>query len=224
MAGKVKQISEDAIKYVVEHINDRPRTSVAVSAGISITSLYKIVRKYNGEINHRLSKPQDDIAKKISGLYINHTGRECAEILDIDKSTVARWAQKLGLSHNEETTQRIIKQRNDTLAKCRKNIDFAERARTWKRRRKMDELRVLSGQEQKTHFRIKFIPRRLYQAMYYLSKKYGYTVVNSRNCEMMRPSDWGEEKYYLVERHFRTKHKIYFFDYVDEERNTDDSI
>lgn len=219
-----KKIDESIVRYVIEHINDRPRIAVAKTVGISMATMYKIVHSNNGEINYERSKVRNDIIERMKDLYPTHSGAECAKILGVCKSTAMRWVHKLGLSHNPETEQRIENQRKETLDKCRKNIDLAKRARTWKRRRKMDEIRVLSGQEQKTKFKIKFLPRRLYYAMYYLSKKYGYTIINDRNCEMMRPPDWGEEKYFFVERHFSEKHKITFYDYVDEEGDSDDSI
>lgn len=217
-----KRTGENAIRYVLNHINDRPRTIVAKAAGISLSNLYRIIHANGGLVRSTLYGRKSDLVEKLTELYPTHSGVECAKILGVDKSTVSRWAVQLGLKHNEDTEQRIIQQRDSTLQLCRKNIDVAKRARTWKRRRKMDELRVLSGQEQKTKFKIKFLPRRLYLAMYYLSRKYGYKVIDSKHLEMMRPPDWGEEKYYFIERHFGQKHKITFYDYVDEEGDSDD--
>ena len=219
-----KKINEDVIRFVLEHINDRPRTLVASAVGISMASMYKIVHQFNGEINPNHNRSKGEIIERMKELYPTHSATECAKILGVCKSTAMRWAHRLGLSHNAETEQRITRQRNETLDRCRANIDFTKRAKTWKRRRKMDEIRVLSGQEQKTKFKIKFLPRRLYLAMYYLSRKYGYTVIDDLKCEMMRPPDWGEEKYFFVERHFGEKHKITFYDYVDKEGDSDDSI
>lgn len=218
-----KKIDDETIKYILDHINDRPRTLVAKNAGVSLSKMYNLVRKYGGNIDHSLCRPKENVIQRMIEMFPTHTAPECAKALGISRSSAVRWSHRLGLVHNEETEQRIIRQRDLTLKKCRQNIDTEKRARTWKRRRKMDELRVLSGQEQKTKFRFKFLPRRLYLAMYYLSKQYGYSIIDSRRCEMMRPEDWGEEKYYSTEKYFGNKYKIIFYDYVDETGDSSNS-
>lgn len=50
MYGNVKheimEILQEKIDYVIAHINDRPRTKVARHVGISMSSLYRIVREH----------------------------------------------------------------------------------------------------------------------------------------------------------------------------------
>ena len=40
------QLTEEQKSYIVEHINDRPRTAVAKTAGVSMTMLYWVVRMF----------------------------------------------------------------------------------------------------------------------------------------------------------------------------------
>lgn len=204
-----KEIDEDRLRYVLEHINDRPRTQVAKAAGISLSMLYRIVREHNGQLDYRLCRAQDDITRRITELYPTHTGSECAKMLGLARSTVIRWARRLNLQHTPETLQRINEERKQTLARCRENMDIQKRVRTWKRHRRMDEIRFMSGLKQNTRFHMKIYPRRVYTAMYYLCCKYGYVFSDYDYFALIRPHGRVRQK---TEEYFAAKYKIKFKD------------
>ena len=96
-----------------------------------------------------------------------------------------------------------------TLARCRENMDIQKRVRTWKRRRRMDEIRFMSGLKQNTRFRMKIYPRRVYTAMYYLCCKYGYVFSDYDDFALIRPHGRVRQK---TEEYFAAKYKIKFKD------------
>lgn len=46
----MSKITHEQMRYVIEHINDRPRTKVAEGAGISLSAVYRIARKHGGDM------------------------------------------------------------------------------------------------------------------------------------------------------------------------------
>lgn len=170
-------VSQQATRYAIEHINDRPRTAVAKEAGISISFMYSLVRKHGGEQLHHLAKKRENIEEQIARLYPNHTHREIADMLGIGRTTVQRWKDKLGLHHSEEYEEQMIRKRNMKLREGRKRIDYTKSAEKRSKARRRDELRAMSGLPQKTKFHISFVPNRIYAKMWYLANKYDYFYI-----------------------------------------------
>ena len=47
-------LPEHMVAYIRQHLNDRPRTAVAEHLGISMSTLYRYVRKFKGDrLMHR---------------------------------------------------------------------------------------------------------------------------------------------------------------------------
>lgn len=160
--------------YVIEHTNDRPRTKVAEHCGISMGTMYRIVRRNGGELRSELTKKRDGIEGQISEMWLTMSASEIAKELGVGKTTVARWARKLGLHHTQDTIKRLQEKATWKLDYARRQLDYKAIHKKRSRTRKMDGWRVMSGLPQQTRFKIKVIPKRVYQTMWTLSNKYNY--------------------------------------------------
>ena len=63
----------------------------------------------------QITKLEMETIRKISDMYKTMTAREISELLDIPISTILRQVSKFGLEHDEETKNRIRKERNKSL-------------------------------------------------------------------------------------------------------------
>lgn len=61
---------------MLAHINDRPRRKVAESAGISMDTMYRLVRKHGGELRHDLSTKREGIEDTVRRYYPDMTAKE----------------------------------------------------------------------------------------------------------------------------------------------------
>lgn len=79
-----------------------------------------------------------------------------------------------GVEHNEETMKRIKQNKVRVITENRENADPGLMIAHWKRTRKMDEFRILSGEAQKTNFKFRKRPLRIMRAISQLIHKYNY--------------------------------------------------
>lgn len=202
----MEKLPKETIDCVIAHINDRPRRKVAERCGISISTLYRIIRENGGELRHELCYKHDGIEDTIRELWPTMTAREIAQKTGISKSVVLRWHQRLGVEHTTETNERIARERDETFRIAKLNMDQVKRVKTWRHTRRMDEWRALGGMPQKTKFKVRLVPQRIYRAMWYLQDKYNYFFENDRTV-MYYDSQTTRAK---NERYFTEKHGIRF--------------
>lgn len=107
-------------------------------------------------------------------MYKTMTAREISELLDIPISTILRQVSKFGLEHDEETKNRIRKERNKSLRNYWNKEKYASKGRKLHMQYKIDELRVLSGKPQETRLRIRKLSPKALNAKMYLRKSYNY--------------------------------------------------
>lgn len=118
--------------------------------------------------------------QRVRELFPTMTASEIARATGIPKTTVIRYANKIGVRHTQETIERIRRKQVDALDRGRAQTDRrmvgAKIARIWKAER----VRVMSGQPQRTRLRIKTMPKRISGAMWYLANRYNYIYENGR--------------------------------------------
>ena len=168
-------LTQEKIDYVIAHINDRPRTKVARHVGISMSSLYRIVREAGGEMRYEHTRRNSEHWEIVRRCYPVMTTREIADKYGILYGRVNKIARELGVRHSQEVLDR---QRAENIAKCkalRCKVDFAAIAAKRKRRKHYDELRVMSGLKPLTKLRLKTMPAKTYKAKWHLCRRYGYT-------------------------------------------------
>lgn len=173
-----QRITQAQVDYVLAHINDRPRVRVAEAAGICMSTVYRIVRENGGELRHDLSTKRKGIEDTVRRYYPTMTAKEICAHFGYSKTRVIAWAKRLGVRHTQETEERIRQENIARLSEARVNIDYKAMGERWKRKRRMDELRVLSGMSQKTRFKLKSINSKAYKAKWYLEHRYGYFGVD----------------------------------------------
>lgn len=182
------RISERQMAYILAHINDRPRTRLAKSIGVSTTTLYRIIRNNGGEINHTLSTANMDAVEIVKAEYPHKSAKEIADTHGFSKSFVTRWAKKLNLSHTPEAAQRIEeKVRKAMLGRC-PDESYAIGKEKRRRKRRMDTLRVMSGMPQQTGYRIRILPIRTQKAIWLLGRR-GYIKTARNSVKMLYDTD-----------------------------------
>lgn len=173
-----QRITQAQVDYVLAHINDRPRTDVAKAAGLGMSTVYRIVRENGGELRHDLSTKHEGIEDTVRRYYPTMTAAEISARFGYSKTRINTWAKRLGVRHSAETDERIKAENMLRLVEAKKHIDYKAMGERWKRKRRMDELRVLSGLPQRTRFKLKSINSKAYQAKWYLEHRYGYFWVD----------------------------------------------
>lgn len=173
----MRQLSPQQLQYVLDHLNDRPREAVAKAAGISISSLYRLVRKHGGEIRHELNTRDERFARLVLERYPFMTTSELVATYGGSPTTVRKLVREYGLKHNAETMRRISEKRKKWHARSQTEEAKRKRVVSWKRKRKVDELRLLSGMPTKTRHHFKSMPVQCRQTIWRLVRRNDYFQV-----------------------------------------------
>lgn len=168
----MSKITEEQRQYILNHIDDYPRIKVAKDAGVSIRTMYRVIRAAGGKI----SPPQSEQHKEIvTRLWATHSAAEIKEETGLSVDCVMYWAKKLNLKHSQATEERIRKKSLDAANKALLKESVREkRAASWKHTRKLDYIRFIGGQKQNTKFKFAKYPERIHKAIWKLENIYGY--------------------------------------------------
>lgn len=167
-------ISPEQRDYILAHLNHRPRLAVAREAGVSVGTVYRLVRLHGGEMRHDLARRNPEWEAIVRRHYPHMAGHEIERRFGITPNRANKIAADLGLRHSPETLCRLRREERERLRQGSATADRAKRAAKWKARRRLDEMRLMQGEGQKTKFRFKARPLRTYKAAYYLVRAYGY--------------------------------------------------
>lgn len=202
-------ITDEQRQYVIDHINDRPRNAVAKAAGISLVSLYRIVRENGGELRYELGQPNLQAIEAVKKYYATMTGAEIARMIGCQKGLINKVAKRLGLKHNEGVVSKALSYASKNQK--RNPETFKRSGKKLKLRRKLEEYRVWEGKPQLTRLKLKKITETAYKAKWYLVHHYGYyesdepyTVLYDSQTRR-RPSvgSFGSEEYYTKKYHLK---------------------
>lgn len=171
--------------YCIEHINDRPRYRIAEKAGISTSTLYRIIRDNGGEMRHALSKRNPEIENVVRTMFPTMSGSEIQQQTGFLKGRIEKIARELGVKHTPETLERLKRK----TAACITMAHTAEAKSRANRSRlktiRIERFRVLSGQKQHTKLRIAKTSMRTYKAKWHLQKYYNYFTVDGDDPYIM---------------------------------------
>ena len=137
-----KPLTQQQVDYIRAHANDRPRTKVARDAGVSMCTLYRIVREAGGEMRHDLSRRNREHWEIVRRCYPVMTTREIADKYGILYGRVNKIARELGVRHSPEVRERMRAENAERVRASRSKIDFAASAAKRKRKRRYDELKA----------------------------------------------------------------------------------
>lgn len=203
---KNKPITQAQVDYVVAHIDDRPRTAVARAAGMSMTTLYRIVRRHGGAMCPERSRRNPEHAEIVRRCYPVMTTREIADRYGINYGRVNKIARDLGVSHGPEVRERMRAENAERVRASRSKIDFAASAAKRKRKRRYDELRVMSGLEPLTRLPVKTMPYKAYKAKWHLCRRYGYMEAEGDPYALL----YDEQTRRMDEGFYERKYKLRF--------------
>lgn len=217
-----QRITQAQVDYVLAHLNDRPRSKVAQAAGICMSTMYRIVREHGGELRHDLSTKREGIENTIRQYYPTMTAKEICDRFGYSKTRVNTWAKRLGVRHSAETEERIRQDNMARLDDARAQMDYGAAHVKWRRKRRLDELRVLSGLPQKTRFKLKSINHKAYKAKWYLEHRYGYFGMAGEAYALFYD---GETRRCIHEKHYTEKYGLRFVqaDGYGKEMENDDN-
>lgn len=162
---------------MLAHINDRPRRKVAEAAGICMSTMYRIVREHGGELRYDLSTKHEGIEDTVRRYYPDMTAAEISARFGYSKTRINTWAKRLGVRHSAETEERIRQKNIARLTEAKKHIDYKAMSERLKRKRRMDELRVLSGLPQRTRFKFAALSTQGQQTVWRMVRKRNYFQV-----------------------------------------------
>lgn len=186
--GKTARISEEAEAFIKAHAYDLSRVEAARLAGVSLTTVYRVLRDMGAKMDYSRSTRNPEHVKIVREHYATMTGGEISARFGVRAGRVNNIARDLGLKHTPETLARINAKSRANLKKGQKHVDDAARVRKWKARWKMDQYRVWEGKPQKTRFRYSRTPRRTAQIKWYLVTRYGYYLCEDDPFAMLYDS------------------------------------
>lgn len=167
-------ITTEQRKYIVAHINDRPRTAVARAAGVSMSAMYRIVRECGGSMLYERTRRNPWHVELVKKYYPTMTGSEMQTKFGISKKLFERIARELKLKHTPETLQRIEGKKKRIWMDCLVNINFGKLGRKRSALYKMEYYRKWEGKPQKTKLRLAETSYKVYKAKWNLIKRHGY--------------------------------------------------
>ena len=170
-----KPITQQQVDYIRAHANDRPRVKVARDAGVSVSTLYRIVHEAGGEMRYEHTRRNPEHVEIVRRCHPVMTTREIADKYGINYGRINKIARELGVRHGPEVIERMNGERAERLNAAHSGIDYAAAAAKRKRRKHYDELRVMSGLKPLTKLRLKAMPTKAYKAKWHLCRRYGYT-------------------------------------------------
>lgn len=190
-------ITKEQRKYIVAHINDRPRTAVARAAGVSLSAVYRIVHEQGGIMQYERTRRNPYHVELVKKYYPTMTGSEMQAKFGIQKNRADKIANELGIKHTPETMERIRQKIQDNITNNRHKIDFKELGHKRSVRYKMEYYRKWEGKPQKTKLKLAKTSQKTYKAKCNLINRYGYiettdayTLMYDRNTHRMN------EQYY----------------------------
>lgn len=213
-----KPITQQQVDYVLAHINDRPRVKVARDAGVSLDTVYRIVREAGGELRHDLSTKREGIEEAVRRYYPTMTAKEISARFGYSKTRVNTWAKRLGVRHTPETEQRIKTESMARLAEARAQMDYKAAHDKWRRKRRYDELRVMSGLPQRTRFKFAALSTQGRQTVWRMVRKHNYFQMDGEPRTLYYD---GETRRVHTEAHLAKKYGLYFVAAENHEEQTE---
>jgi hypothetical protein len=167
-------ITKEQRKYIVAHINDRPRTAVARAAGVSLSAVYRIVHEQGGIMQYERTRRNPYHVELVRKYYPTMTGSEMQARFGILKGRADKIANELGIRHTPETQERIRKKMEVVRREARANIDYKAAGRRHSVCYKMEYYRKWEGKPQKTKLRLAETSYKVYKAKWHLITRHGY--------------------------------------------------
>lgn len=173
MAARLPQYKID---YIAAHMDERPRAAIARRLGIATQTVHTYIARLAASYTPIAHRPRNealwDIVRRE---YAERSGAEIDRAYGLPRGCAAQIARALGIRHDPDVAARVRATQLDNLRLASKDPDSVRRRTArWKRTRRMDELRVMAGEEQRTGFAFRQIPKRTEHAKQGLVFRRGY--------------------------------------------------
>lgn len=169
-----KRLTSWQCQYIIDHINDRPRSKVAKAAGVSISALYACIKAQGGIVDHSLSTPSEERIAIVKEHYPYMSLMEISTSFDIPYTSVARLAKKMGLKHTEDTEKRLKLKHKDTFNRVFNPSSRKAFIAKMKRIRTLERFRIMSGMPQQTKLRVSLLTPKAQVAVTRLCRERNY--------------------------------------------------
>lgn len=114
-------------------------------------------------------------------MYPTHSVREIADFIGCNDSHLYKLAKELGLHHTKETLHRIKEKQMANLIRAYDKDVVEKRVKTRKKIIRMERLRVMSGESQRTRLKVLKMPSKAYHAKHNLIARHGYFAFEGEN-------------------------------------------
>ena len=174
-----RKLPSEKIEQIRQMMHESNRKEVCRVIGISENTFYRYARMLNGGRLPWL-QPKEQVEEDrelVRKLYPYLSGPEIDRALKWKPHKATTIAAQLGVKHLPETEDRIRRwagERATQSMQAKGDELIEQRVQCWKRRKRLAELRVMSGEGNPTNYRIRQIPLTSYRAKYKLVSKHGY--------------------------------------------------
>lgn len=202
---KAEPISKEQQELIRKYMNDpnMQRTRLARRAGVSLSVVYRYIRKFGGTVGQKDTRDKD-VEAYVVAHFANETNRAIAEVCGTSGSTVGRIGKAHGLKKSDEHLAKIRKALVMSVTERFHNDEARQKVSATRRKLfRMERWRVNNGTPQKTRLRMKSMPTKAYQAKWSLMRRHGYiettdpyTLFYDENTRRMNEAYY-EEKYHL---------------------------
>ena len=165
------KVTEQQKQYIKEHPKESA-FAMAKKLGCSAQSVYYYLHLYHGNGFLEVKKKEKEYKHKVvMELYPTHSATEIGKILGVTKAAVNNMARKLGVKHNEDVQNALLRK----YIEMSHQKDVQERrVATLKETIRKDKIRAMYGLPQKTKRKFRTVPNRFLSIRCYLIRAYNY--------------------------------------------------
>lgn len=168
------RITQEQRQFIIDHINDRPRSKIIEQAQVSPATFYQIVKENGGQIDHSLSTRNRDLEKFIIENFARMSTTEIMQHTGALRKRINCIAKEHHLKHDADVGKRLKDQNRRHLDEIRKKCDHRKCGESLKRIMRIEELRVMSGLKQKTSLHLRRMPTKYRKTAWHLMHSYNY--------------------------------------------------
>lgn len=178
-------ISDEQRAYIVAHKDELPRRAVARAAGVSLSSLYRVIREAGGKMHPERNTRDDERWEIVRKYFPVMSGREMAKKFGWPERYADKVAKKLGIEHTAETKQRLSKKMHDCMKSGWTHVNRQRQGERTKALYRMERLRVESGMAQRTKLRLSKITPKGRQAKHRMTSVYNYFGIGREEAHIV---------------------------------------
>lgn len=213
----VYKMNGEQLTFLKENMDTMKRRDIAKTLGVAPSTMYAHIKRFGGKIR-KGHEPKSELRKIVQKYYPIMTPRELVERFGHTRGTYLHYANELGLKRTEECERRLREERVQRVLKVNPLLkDRNSFSKKLQLVRRMEEIRVSSGQPQQTGLRLRMIPLKVYKARWRLLNKKGYIEIIDEPYNFAYDGETERVK----ESHYEKRYGFKFYDIKDIEVEDD---